>query len=149
MLFKTHLVIGLCIALFLIQHMESPFVFLIVVLAASALPDIDSGFSTFGKHWSLKPLQWLTRHRGIFHSFTLCIFLSFVLAWYVPVLALPFFLGYSIHLFADALTVEGIRPFWPFAKTSTGHIRVGGPVEDALFLIFSILSVILFALLFV
>jgi membrane-bound metal-dependent hydrolase YbcI (DUF457 family) len=44
-----------------------------------------------------------------------------------PVIALGFFLGYGLHLFADSFTKEGITPFYPFSRMkSSGGITTGG-----------------------
>ena len=91
MLMKTHLVIGAFAVLFFLPHVESKLIFAGVALIASVLPDIDSGFSTVGKKGIFRPLQMLTKHRGIIHSFTLCIAVSVLFAFFVPVLAFGFF----------------------------------------------------------
>ena len=94
MMMKTHLAIGAFAVIFLIQHVNNKLIFISVVLISSLLPDIDSGFSTLGRKGIFRPLQLFTKHRGIFHSFTFCVFVSVIFAFYVPVLAFPFFLGY-------------------------------------------------------
>lgn len=141
MLFRTHVAIGLFAILFFLPHVTHPIIFTCVALFSTMLPDIDSGFSRLGHHKMLKPLQLLTRHRGFFHSFTFCLAVSLLLALYLPVFALPFFLGYQIHLFLDSLTPDGIKPFWPFSPRSSGMIRVGGPVEHTLFFGFVIADI--------
>lgn len=145
MLFKTHIVFTLFSVLFLIDHVHYKFAFVVVALVAGVLPDIDSGFSTLGKHRLFRPVQLFTRHRGIIHSFTLCILVTLALAAYFPIYSLPFFLGYSLHLFADCFTVEGIRPFWPFKFESKGPLRVGSALEEVLFIGFCIVDVVLVA----
>ena len=67
---------------------------------------------------------------------------------YLPVLALPFFLGYAMHLLTDSFTVEGIRPFWPFKSVSKGMLRVGGSIEQAIFIGFCIVDLVLLVSLF-
>ncbi len=143
MLFKTHVVMTLFSILFLIEHVQYKFAFVVVALIAGVLPDIDSGFSTLGKRAAFRPVQMLTLHRGLIHSFTLCIFLSLLLTAYFPIYALPFFLGYSVHLFADCFTVEGIRPLWPLKLESKGPLKVGSPLEEVLFIGFCIVDVVL------
>ena len=80
MQFKTHLLIGLMVVLFFLPVVENKIVFILVTLFASALPDVDTGFSTFGQSKLARPLQLFVAHRGIIHSFTTCIALSIVLA---------------------------------------------------------------------
>ena len=149
MLMKTHLVIGAFAVLFFLPHVESKLIFVGVALIASVLPDIDSGFSTVGKKGIFRPLQMLTKHRGVIHSFTLCIAVSVIFAFFVPVLAFGFFLGYGLHLFVDAFTIQGIKPFWPLKEVSRGRVRVGGPIDETLFLVFIIMDVILLVFIFV
>src|SRR3989344_4103511 len=104
MIWKTHLAIGLAAALYFSTHVSNPLLFIPVVLIASLFPDIDSGFSYLGRKPIFKPIQMTTSHRGIIHSYTMAIILSAALAFFYPILALPFFLGYSFHLFADSFT---------------------------------------------
>ena len=145
MLGKTHLVIALFATIIFLPHVSHKWIFIPIVLLATMLPDIDSGFSSLGKKPIFRPLQMLTRHRGLFHSFTFCILVTLVLAMYWPVFAFPFFLGYGLHLLADSWTVEGIKPFWPLKLVSRGNVKVGGTIEETLFLVFILLD-ILFAL---
>ena len=149
MMMKTHIAIGvLAIALFL-PYINHKLVFVPVVLIASLLPDIDNGFSTLGKKGIFRPLQLFSKHRGIFHSFTFVIIVSIVLAFYLPVLSLSFFLGYSLHLLADSWTVEGVRPFWPLRSQLKGNVTVGGVVEETVFIVFVLLDILFLILLFV
>lgn len=143
MLFKTHLAMTLFSVLFLISHVEYKFAFFVVALVAGILPDMDSGFSSSGKTGLFKPLSVLTRHRGLFHSLTFCMIVTLLLAFYFPIYSLPFFLGYSLHLFADSFTVEGIKPLWPLRYESKGPLRVGSAFEHALFIGLCIVDVVL------
>ena len=149
MMGKTHLAIGIFAAVFFLPHVNNKLAFIPMVLIASLLPDIDSGFSTLGKKGVFRPIQWMSKHRGIFHTFTLCILISLALSLYLPVLAFGFFLGYSLHLLADSWTVEGIKPFWPLKGELKGKVRVGGTVEQAVFMVFVILDLIFVVLFFV
>ncbi len=142
---KTHLAIGVAVALYFSNFVSSPVIFIPVVLLTSILPDIDSGFSYLGKKSFFKPVQWTTNHRGILHSYTFCIFVSLILALFYPVLALPFFVGYSFHLIGDSFTVKGIKPFWPLKFISKGPVKTGGKIEKSIFFTFLFIDVILFA----
>lgn len=144
MINKTHLSIGLALMLFFLPHVNNKLIFVPMVLFASLLPDIDSVHSTIGHHWFFRPLQWLSKHRGLVHSFTFCLFISLLFSFFLPVLALPFFLGYFGHLFADSLTVEGIRPFWPMKKEVSGNLRTGGRMEEGVFIGLIFLNIALF-----
>ena len=149
MLFKTHLAIGAFFALLLVPHVSNPLLFFPIVLIASVAPDVDSAFSTLGKNWYFRVLQWLTKHRGIFHSLSFCILLSIVLALIYPPLAFPVFLGYGVHLIADSFTIDGIRPFWPFGISINGRIKTSGRIEDTIFIILCVVDVIVLVSLFI
>lgn len=148
MIKRTHLVIGLACALLFLPHVNNKLLFFPVVLLCSLLPDIDSPSSYLGHNKIFRPLQWVAEHRGVLHSFTICIVASFVLAFVFPILALPFFLGYASHLAADSFTREGITPFWPWKRTSSGFISTGGSSEYPVFIIFIVLDAVLFLRLF-
>lgn len=136
MLRKTHLVIGLAVALHFFPHVNNKWLFLPLVLISTLLPDLDNGTSLFGRNFVSRGVQSVTTHRGFFHSYTFCIPASIILTFIYPVAALPFFLGYSFHLLADSFTVRGIRPFWPHKGISKGKIRTGGKSEDIVFWVF-------------
>ena len=114
MLLKTHLAIGLFAMFIFLNFIEHKVVFVIVLLIASVLPDLDHAKSYVGRNWLLRPLQFLTRHRGFFHSFTFTAVVAIAFWFLYQPLVLPFILGYGLHLIADAWSMEGIRPFWPF-----------------------------------
>lgn len=143
MIWKTHLAIGLAVALYFANRVNRPWIFISVILFTSLFPDIDSGFSYMGKKALFRPLQWSVAHRGIIHSYTVCIALSLLIAFFYPVLALPFFLGYSFHLFADSFTPQGIKPFWPLKAVSKGAITTGGKIDKAIFYTFVIIDSVL------
>lgn len=133
MLFRTHVALGVMGVLLLISSVTHRWIFGIVVLIACILPDIDSVRSKIGNHWYLRPFQWATKHRGVLHSFTFCIVGGLVLAFFIPALAFPFYLGYGIHLVADMFTSEGIRPFWPLKDEVEGKVLTGGTFEKGIF----------------
>ena len=143
MLVRTHLAVTLMAILFLIDKVEAQYTFVVVALVATFIPDIDTAYSKLGHHKIFRPLQFFVRHRGFIHSFTflLLIVLAFVLFW--PVGALGFFLGYGLHLFLDTFSIQGIRPFYPYSKTSSGKIKTGGKVEVGLFLVFVLIDLFL------
>ena len=131
---KTHLAIGVFLTLLLLPSVTHRVIFVPIVLLASLLPDIDSAYSTFGHKRIFRPLQLFVKHRGIIHSLTFCVFITALFAFLIPVLALPFFLGYGGHLLADSLTLDGIRPFWPLKKRASGKILTGGMIEQGIFI---------------
>ncbi len=143
MLIKTHLAITAFAVLAFISSAEHKLVFSLVAMASAFIPDIDSRFSVIGRPKIARILQFFTKHRGITHSFTFLLMASVPLALFFPVIALPFFLGYGLHLFADSLTKDGIIPFYPYRKKSSWIIRTGGRTEAALFVFFIIGSLFL------
>ena len=125
MMGRTHLVIALFFVLIFVSAMPNKLVFVPVALIAAILPDIDSANSKIGHYKILRFLQFFVRHRGMMHSFTFCILVSVLFAFFIPMLAFPFFLGYGLHLLADSMTFEGIQPFWPSSRTVNGWMQTG------------------------
>jgi membrane-bound metal-dependent hydrolase YbcI (DUF457 family) len=142
-MFRTHLAIGIFLVLLFLPMVSYKISFVILVLIFTLFPDIDMSQSYLGKHKILRPLQWMVKHRGFFHSFTLAVGVAILLALFYPISALPFFLGYSGHLIGDALTSEGIRPWWPFKNEIKWSIRTGGRREKVGLFVIMILNIIL------
>ncbi|MEK6928486.1 MAG: metal-dependent hydrolase [Nanoarchaeota archaeon] len=133
MMWKTHIALGTLFALLFFDNVKYPIIFLPVVIISSLLPDIDSTKSYLGKRWFFRPIQWFLKHRGLLHSFSFCILVSIILSFFYPPASFPFFLGYGSHLIGDAITREGIRPFWPLKTEIAGHIRTDGKIEKIVF----------------
>lgn len=148
-MYKTHLAIGAFLAFLFLPSVNYKMLFLPVVLICSLLPDIDSTQSYLGKHLIFRPLQWMIKHREFLHSFTFCIIITAIFAFYLPIIAFPFFLGYWGHLMADAITIEGIRPFWPGKERIEGKIKAGGKIEKIIFYTFIIVDLFLLIKIFV
>lgn len=136
MLIKTHLAIIVFFILLLISSVENKLVFISVALIATFIPDVDSKFSKLGQRKIFRPLQFFVKHRGILHSFIFLILITSFFVLFLPVVAFPLFLGYGIHLLADSFSREGIKPFYPFKKTSSGRIKTGGKTETSIFVFF-------------
>lgn len=139
MLIRTHLAAAVfAIVLFLpyINGLIGKVIFAIVLLVATFIPDIDTGFSTLGKMKGFRFLQFFVRHRGWIHSFLPAVVLALVFTIVFPVLTLPFFLGYSLHIFLDSFTMDGVMPFWPYKKASRGFLKTGSYIETVIFIFF-------------
>jgi len=55
--------------------------------------------------------------------------------------SLPIIVGYISHLIGDAITKEGIMPFYPFSGFRIkGFIRTGGLIEQILFIALMVVS---------
>lgn len=148
MLLRTHLALIVLVILLFITHVQNQLLFAVVALGASFIPDIDTGFSTLGKQKGFRILQFFVRHRGFIHSLTFCSALTLLLVIFLPIIALPFFLGYAVHLFLDSFTLEGIQPFWPYKKTSNWKFKTGSLVETSIFLFLILIDIALFFFIF-
>ena len=140
MRFRTHIIFSLLIGILIIDSfdIQNKIVFVVILLIASALPDIDSYKSKIGK--KIKPLSFLINiflgHRGIFHSPFLLILISIIISIINIEIAAAFFIGYLSHLILDSLTLKGIMLFYPFSKKRTrGLIRTGSLWENIFFIL--------------
>ena len=149
MLLKTHVMFAVLVIILFIQQVNNKFVFIGMVLVATVIPDLDSGFSSYGRHIIFRPLQFFVKHRGVIHSLTAAVVLSVLIALYWPVAGFGFFMGYCVHLVCDSFTREGIQPFWPLKIKSNGVIASGGGVEESLFLGLIVANFLLFFMVFV
>jgi len=143
MLIKTHLMVTLFFVLILLPFVSHKVIFIILALIATYIPDIDLEHSKLGKNKIFRPLQFFLRHRGFFHSFTFLFLLTFILLITIPILALGFFVGYASHLFADSLTLNGIAPFYPWKRKTSGILKTGGRTESIIFLFLLIANLLL------
>jgi inner membrane protein len=141
MLFRTHIVFSVFVWIVLTRFIEMPFYVLVFILLATAFVDIDIKNSKFGKRWYLRPLQWITRHRGVFHSLFTGLFLSLIVGLISIWGGFGFFVGYLSHLFLDCLTISGVRLFWPLKFKVKGFIRSGSWLEDVIFVVLLLFEV--------
>jgi len=139
---RIHILIGFFAAIFFLPDVNNKLVFFPVVMIASLIPDLGSLIAHKKDYKMLKPLK-AQSYKDFMHSYTLCIILSALLAFFYPLLALPFFIGYSFHLFFDSLTVTGTIPFWPLKIKSKGFIVPGGKTEKMITFILGFLSILL------
>lgn len=144
MLLKTHYAIVLFFVLLFLPSVEFKVLFVVSAIIGTQLPDIDSRYSTLGHRKIARVLQVFTKHRGMIHSFTFLISLTIILVLIWPVAGFGFFLGYSLHLFSDSFTPDGIRPFYPSKIRATGKIKTGGRLEVVILVVFIIADVALF-----
>jgi inner membrane protein len=144
MLIKTHFAITIFGILLLITAVEHKIVFVIMALIATFIPDIDSRFSVMGRKKLNRILQFFTKHRGFFHSFTFLVLITLIFLSVFPVAALGFFVGYGLHLIADSFTSYGITPFAPFSKKkSSGFMVSGKKFENFVFISFILFDILL------
>ncbi|MEM4325713.1 MAG: metal-dependent hydrolase [Candidatus Pacearchaeota archaeon] len=136
----AHLLLGFFVDIYFLQYVKNKPVFFIVVIIASLIPDLDT---IFYSRKVLKNDSKTPSYKNFLHSYTFCLLLSIVLVLSYPIVALPFFIGYSFHLFFDSLSVEGIIPFWPFKLRSKGFIKPGSLSEKSVIAILIILNTLL------
>ena len=127
---RTHLAMGVFIAALFWSSVSNRIIFLIVLLIATIIPDIDNANSYISNKTRLgKIVAFFSKHRGAFHSITFAILFSLIVALFSTSIALPVFLGYAIHILADSFTKEGVQAFWPFGVKSKGIIVTGSWTE--------------------
>ena len=127
---------------YFLPYVKNKLVFFPIVMIASLIPDIDSLISPKKNYKILKKFKSQS-YKDFMHSYTLCIVLSLLIAFFYPILALPFFVGYSFHLFFDSLSADGTIPFWPLKIRSKGFIIPGGKTEKTIMVILGFLSILL------
>ena len=138
-MFRTHIVFGLLIGLFVLPAFPETnlFLFLFLVAFGAGLPDIDHPDSVMGR--KVKIIGWIFDHRGFFHSF-FAVVLFGLLGFAIfknEVMGFALALGYLSHLIGDALTHEGIAPFNPILKFRiSGFFSTGHLIERILFIVF-------------
>ncbi len=142
MLNKTHIAIGFFFMLFFITKVTHIWTYIFIFAFATLLPNLDRVIS-FKKLRIFNKSNNSSRKRGFLHSFTFCLAITFLFAWFLPTLAFPFFLAYGTHLIADSWTTEGIKPFWPLKYSVKGKVKQGGSLETILFYSFIIADVLM------
>jgi membrane-bound metal-dependent hydrolase YbcI (DUF457 family) len=125
MLNSTHLLFSFLFGSLFLDYIHpssliAKIIFAALLLIGTSLPDLDL------KIPSLK-------HRGILHTIwpvILILILNVVLARFLPFSIAALALGYGSHLFADAITKEGVTPLSPLSKQEIkGPIKVGSLAE--------------------
>jgi len=137
MMFKTHVVFGFLVGLFLIQfmHPANQILFMTLVVLASILPDIDHPDSKLGK--KVKIIGFLFEHRGFFHSVFALVLFSFPVFYFLnPLYGLAVLAGYLSHMAIDCLTHQGIMPFHPLSRQRiSGFIATNSSFEFVIFIL--------------
>jgi endonuclease YncB( thermonuclease family) len=124
---------------------------------ASMLPDADHPKSWLGRRLG-GISEYLNRrfgHRGFLHSLTALMLVTAVLGatlWPItgsPATAVAVFVGFGSHLFADAMTLGGVRLFWPHRGIAVFPGRdeyrvVTGSGAEAVFLAAALILALLF-----
>jgi inner membrane protein len=135
MLFRTHVNFAIFLFLVLTFILDMPMFVLAFSILGAAFVDIDGKKSRFGKNILLRPLQWITRHRGIFHSIFMAVLISCLIGIFNLWACFGFFIGYVSHLILDAITPAGVALFWPFKFKFKGPVKTGGIFETVFFVL--------------
>jgi inner membrane protein len=145
MLAYTHIVFSVLLGIYFIDlfPIKNSILFIIFLIFFSILPDIDSRKSKLGKKLGFIStlINLIFGHRNIFHSLIFIIPLFSLLSLFSPTIALAFLLATSSHLILDALTPQGIAPFYPLKYRIKGFIKTNSLLEKLLFFIFVLLII--------
>jgi endonuclease YncB( thermonuclease family) len=141
----THLIFAECCwfatSAILDVHYETPAV--LATAATAVLPDADHPRSWLGHQLGSvsEELNRLFGHRGFLHSLLALMLVTLALGlplWWITGRISPataVFVGYGSHLFADMMTLGGVRLFWPsrviavFPGRDDYRVRTGGSSE--------------------
>lgn len=135
MLFRTHLFFSLLIGSLIFQYFEiNPFFFVGLAVIGGMIPDIDKGSSKINNILKItKPIAFMTRHRGMFHSLFFAVLVSGPFMLYSFTAGIALFIGYLGHMLIDSLNYAGIRWLHPIQKFHTkGFIETGSWGEHIL-----------------
>ena len=117
MLKRTHILFAVFLFMLVNLRLGYPLMFLVFALIGAAIPDIDVKF----------------KHRKLLHNvwvLALIILIGISTRVMSPAIAISLSIGFLSHLIIDALTVTGIRPFWPMNKPHfRGPFKTGGVTE--------------------
>jgi len=140
MMYYTHLAFGLLTALLAIDffNIKNKLVFVLIAVFFSIFPDIDETKSKIGKKykWTSKIINFIFGHRGFLHAVYIPLVLFFIFYGINEELGIAVLAGYFSHLFMDALTKKGIKPFYPLLnKRTNGFFKTGSLLEKMFFLV--------------
>jgi inner membrane protein len=149
MMFFTHLAFGIFLGLLMIKFdfldINNNFLFLIIMIASSTIPDLDIATSIISKKTrnATYAISYFFKHRGIIHSIFVPIILFIITYTINKDIALAIIIGYSSHIILDSLTKTGTRPFVPITKYKIKGFLKTHSVEDFMILIFLIILIII------
>ena len=145
MMFLTHVSFAFLISLLIIRFSgyNLDFVFVIMVLLGSVLPDLDSAKSFIGR--KIRVVSIFLKHRAFFHSLLTAVFLGVIIFLLTQnsFYSLGFITGFVSHLLLDSLTRTGVTPFWPSRLKLRGGLITGSWPDWFLFLLFLALCLVI------
>ncbi|MDP7244474.1 MAG: metal-dependent hydrolase [Flavobacteriales bacterium] len=139
MMYYTHLAFGLLVALLALDffNIQNKLLFVLIVVFFSIFPDIDDTKSKIGKknRQISRIINILFGHRGFFHSIYVPLILYYIFYYVNKEIGAAVLVGYFSHLFMDALTRKGIKPFYPLInKRINGFFKTNSLLEKIFFL---------------
>lgn len=145
MMYYTHFAFGVLIVLLSLDlfDIQNKLLFVLITLFFSVFPDIDNTKSKIGKENKLisRIINFIFGHRGFFHSVYIPLILFFVFYNLNKEIGVAVLVGYFSHLFMDALTKNGIKPFYPLINRKiNGFFKTNSISEKIFFLIVVLLD---------
>ncbi len=137
-MFKTHFLFALFLSLLTINYFGlSPIFYILILLFAGSLPDIDHYKSKIGRKLFIISflINFIFGHRKLIHSVIFATILAIVIRVFFGLYWIPFYIGYLSHLFLDSLTKQGVYLFYPSNFRIHGFIKTNGIIEKV-FLVF-------------
>lgn len=91
--------------------------FFLTIIIATLAPDLDHDKSVLSQlfPWLSKLICKFTDHRGVTHrpiAIIASTLIVYTLSFKLPLIAIAWFIGYSLHIIADGMTVSGIQGFY-------------------------------------
>lgn len=122
-----------------------------IVIFASLLPDIDEPGSYIGTRFSILawPIKLAFGHREITHTTLMALFLTGIIYWILPSIAIPFFIGYFSHIFADFFFNSGVPMLYPLKRGRQRFWFVFQTGSWAEYAVMTVFSLALFAVLLI
>ncbi len=151
MMYYTHLAFGFLLSLIFVDliNVENKILFILIVVFFSIFPDIDETRSKISKEIKIvsRIINFIFGHRKFIHTIYLPI-LFFILFNLINFeIAVAALIGYFSHLFMDAITKQGIKPFYPlYNKRINGPFKTNSFLEKIIFLVIIVLSIYLLVL---
>lgn len=106
MMGRTHMAIGVAVALPVIKYLDLPYVYMTGSIIGSVAPDWD--------------LYLGIKHRTITHSLLFLLISSVLVGVFNIDMAILWFIAYALHLIADSFTKMGVPFLFPFIKKKYG-----------------------------
>lgn len=151
MTYKSHVAFALVIAtpisalLVNMQIIPSPGLFVaffLTIVISTLAPDLDHDKSVLSQilPWLSKFICRYTEHRGFTHKPIAVItstLIIYALSYKIPLLATAWFIGYSLHIIADGMTISGIQNFYKnntfYSIPKSFRFRSGNSVDSFIF----------------